>query len=74
MSGNRLRVLSDWTLNAITRPETISFEVVSAASVPLDANKPRALMQDRASHRRKDTPMSHGTAVIIGVGPASALR
>src|SRR5580692_6539809 len=42
MSGNRLRVLGDWTLNAVTRPEGISFEVVTAASVPLDANKPRA--------------------------------
>ena len=42
MSGNRLRVLSDWALNTITRPEGISFEVVSAASVPLDANHPRA--------------------------------
>jgi NADH dehydrogenase len=42
MSGNRLRVLTDWALNAVTRPEGISFEVVSAASVPLDANKPRA--------------------------------
>ena len=42
MSGNRLRVLSDWTLNAVTRPEGISFEVVSAASVPLDADNPRA--------------------------------
>jgi len=42
MSGNRLRVLSDWALNTITRPEGISFEVVSAASVPLDPNHPRA--------------------------------
>jgi hypothetical protein len=42
MSGNRLRVLSDWALNTITRPEGISFEVVSAASVPLDPDHPRA--------------------------------
>ena len=42
MAGNRLRVLGDWTLNAITRPEGISFEVVSAASVPLDPDHPRA--------------------------------
>jgi NADH:ubiquinone reductase (H+-translocating) len=42
MAGNRLRVLGDWTLNAVTRPEGISFEVVSAASVPLDPDKPRA--------------------------------
>jgi NADH dehydrogenase len=41
MAGNRLRVLGDWTLNAVTRPEGISFEVVSAESVPLDPNKPR---------------------------------
>ena len=41
MAGNRLRVLGDWTLNAVTRPEGISFEVVSAKSVPLDPNKPR---------------------------------
>jgi NADH:ubiquinone reductase (H+-translocating) len=42
MAGNRLRVLSDWTLNTVTRPEAISFDVISAASVPLDVNKPRA--------------------------------
>jgi NADH dehydrogenase len=42
MAGNRLRVLGDWTLNAVTRPEGISFEVVSAASVPLDPDHPRA--------------------------------
>jgi NADH dehydrogenase len=41
MSGNRLRVFTDWALNTITRPEGISFEVVTAAAVPLDANKPR---------------------------------
>jgi NADH:ubiquinone reductase (H+-translocating) len=41
MSGNRLRVLGDWALNAVTRPEGISFEVITAASVPLDANQPR---------------------------------
>jgi NADH dehydrogenase len=42
MAGNRLRVLGDWTLNAVTQPEGISFEVVSAASVPLDPDHPRA--------------------------------
>ena len=42
MSGNRMRVLTDWALNAVTRPEGISFEVVSAASVPLDPEHPRA--------------------------------
>ncbi len=41
-SGNRMRVLSDWTLNAVTPPEATSFDVVSAQSVPLDPNKPRA--------------------------------
>jgi NADH:ubiquinone reductase (H+-translocating) len=42
MSGNRLRVLADWTLNGITSPESTSLEVISAKSVPLDVNKPRA--------------------------------
>jgi NADH dehydrogenase len=42
MSGNRLRVFTDWTLNATTRSETTSLAVISAGSVPLDVNKPRA--------------------------------
>jgi NADH:quinone reductase (non-electrogenic) len=42
MSGNRLRVLSDWTLNVVTAPEPTSLGVISAESVPLDVNKPRA--------------------------------
>ena len=42
MSGNRMRVLTDWALNAVTPPEATSFGVISAASVPLDVNKPRA--------------------------------
>ncbi|HEX3517232.1 MAG TPA: FAD-dependent oxidoreductase [Trebonia sp.] len=42
MSGNRLRVLADWTLNGITPPESTSLSVISADSVPLDVNKPRA--------------------------------
>jgi NADH:ubiquinone reductase (H+-translocating) len=42
MSGNRLRVLTDWTLNGITSPESTSLEVISAQSVPLDVNEPRA--------------------------------
>jgi NADH:ubiquinone reductase (H+-translocating) len=41
MSGNRLRVLTDWTLNAITSPELTSLSVISAKSVPLDVNQPR---------------------------------
>jgi NADH dehydrogenase len=42
MSGNRMRVLGDWTLNAVTPPEVTSFGVITAESVPLDVNKPRA--------------------------------
>ena len=41
MSGNRMRVLTDWTLNAITPPEPTSLGFISAESVPLDVNKPR---------------------------------
>ena len=40
MSGNRMRVVADWTLNAITPPEATS---LSAESVPLDVDKPQAL-------------------------------
>jgi NADH dehydrogenase len=43
MSGNRMRVLADWTLNTITPPEATSFGVISAESVPLDVDKPQAL-------------------------------
>jgi NADH dehydrogenase len=42
MSGNRRRVLADWTLNAATPPEMTSFGVISAESVPLDPGEPRA--------------------------------
>ena len=42
MSGNRARVFTDWTLNAITPPEATSLSVISAESVPLDVDKPRA--------------------------------
>lgn len=42
MSGNRLRVLTDWTLNAITSPEPTSLKVISRRPVPLDVNQPRA--------------------------------
>jgi NADH:ubiquinone reductase (H+-translocating) len=42
MQGNRLRVLSDWTLNGITRPEGTSLDVIDAQAVPLDPDKPRA--------------------------------
>jgi NADH:ubiquinone reductase (H+-translocating) len=42
MQGNRLRVLTDWTLNGITPPEPTSLSVIDAKAVPLDPNKPRA--------------------------------
>ena len=41
MSGNRLRVLADWTLNAVTPTEPTSLAVISAESVPLDVDQPR---------------------------------
>jgi NADH dehydrogenase len=40
MSGNQMRVLADWTLNAVTPPESTSFGLISASSVPLDVDKP----------------------------------
>lgn len=42
MPGNRARVPADWTLNALTPPGATSFDVISAESIPLDANQPRA--------------------------------
>jgi NADH dehydrogenase len=42
MSGNRMRVLTDWILNGLMSPEATSVALVSAESVPLDVNKPRA--------------------------------
>jgi hypothetical protein len=41
MSGNRARVVADWTLNAITSAEPTSFGLITAESVPLDVEKPR---------------------------------
>jgi NADH:quinone reductase (non-electrogenic) len=41
MSGNRMRVLTDWALNGVMPPEAISPAVVTAESVPLDVNHPR---------------------------------
>jgi hypothetical protein len=41
MSGNRMRVLTDWILNGLAPPEATSVNVVSAESVPLDVDKPR---------------------------------
>jgi len=37
-----MRVLTDWTLNGLTSPESTSLAVISAKSVPLDVNQPRA--------------------------------
>ncbi len=42
MSGNRTRVLTDWAVDAITAPEPTSLGAISAASVPLDVDNPRA--------------------------------
>jgi NADH:ubiquinone reductase (H+-translocating) len=42
MSGNRMRVLADWALNATTPQEATSLAVISPESVPLDVDKPRA--------------------------------
>jgi len=35
-------VLADWTLNATTPAEATLLNVISAESVPLDVNNPRA--------------------------------
>jgi NADH:ubiquinone reductase (H+-translocating) len=42
MPGNRARVPADWALNTLTPPQATSFDVISAKSVPLDVNQPRA--------------------------------
>ena len=42
MSGNRMRVLADRALNATTPAEPTSPAVISAESVPLNVDKPRA--------------------------------
>jgi NADH:ubiquinone reductase (H+-translocating) len=42
MSGNRARVLTDWMLNVITAQEITSVGAISAESVPLDVEHPRA--------------------------------
>jgi NADH:ubiquinone reductase (H+-translocating) len=41
MSGNRMRVLTDWALNATTPQGESSVTAISAASVSLDVNRPR---------------------------------
>jgi NADH dehydrogenase len=55
MSGNRARVPADWTLNTLTPPQASSFDVISAESVPLDVNEPRAL----TSHVRRGRNRCH---------------
>ena len=42
MSGNRMRVLADRAMNATTPAEPTSLAVISAESVPLNVEKPRA--------------------------------
>jgi NADH:ubiquinone reductase (H+-translocating) len=42
MSGNRLRVLTDWLLNGMTPAEVTALGLISAESVPLDVNHPSA--------------------------------
>jgi NADH:quinone reductase (non-electrogenic) len=42
LPGNRARVLADWALNGATPAEATSFGVISASSVPLDVDEPRA--------------------------------
>jgi NADH:ubiquinone reductase (H+-translocating) len=42
MSGNRLRVATDWGANGVTRIEATSLAVIDAESVPLDPDHPRA--------------------------------
>jgi NADH dehydrogenase len=42
LPGNRMRVLADWALNGATPQGATSFGVISASSVPLDVNTPRA--------------------------------
>jgi NADH:ubiquinone reductase (H+-translocating) len=42
MSGNRLRVLTDWVLNGVTPAEITSLGLISAESVPLDVEHPDA--------------------------------
>ncbi len=49
MSGNRMRVLADWTLNTVTPPEATSFGLISAESVPLDVDNPRACRDGAAA-------------------------
>ncbi len=42
MSGNRLRVFTDWVVNGITPAEVTALGLISAESVPLDVEHPKA--------------------------------
>jgi NADH:ubiquinone reductase (H+-translocating) len=42
MSANRMRVLTDWAVNAVTPTEITSLGLISAESVPLDTEHPSA--------------------------------
>jgi NADH:ubiquinone reductase (H+-translocating) len=42
MSGNRLRVFTDWVVNGITPAEVTALGLISAESVPLDVEHPSA--------------------------------
>jgi NADH:ubiquinone reductase (H+-translocating) len=42
MAGNRLRVFTDWAVNAITPAEVTALGLISAESVPLDVEHPAA--------------------------------
>ena len=46
-AGNRKRVLTDWTLNAVTPAEVASLAVISAESVPLDVEPATSLTSTR---------------------------
>lgn len=41
MPGNRARVLTDWSVNAVLPSQTTSFGLIEAKAVPLDVNRPR---------------------------------
>ena len=41
MSGNRLRVATDWGVNTVTPAEGTSLQVIDAKAVPLDPDHPR---------------------------------
>jgi hypothetical protein len=50
-----MRVLGDWTLNTVTRPEVTSFGVISAETVPLEVGKTMSLT--RQSMSSKEGPL-----------------